>query len=96
MVHIFTSIRKRLKGRINFDGLLRRYLKFARYCQDLFHDKSVSRIEEILSAFIDNLFSGYASRAFLPSLNIDGDREKVELTLSTNTEIYEDYFAMYI
>ena len=27
---------------------------------------------------------------------IDGDREKVELTLSTNTEIYEDYFAMYI
>ncbi|WP_017743714.1 FAD/NAD(P)-binding protein [Scytonema hofmannii] len=26
----------------------------------------------------------------------DADREKVELTLSTNTEIYEDYFAMYI
>jgi len=69
LVHIFTSIRKRLKGRINFEGLLRRYLKFARYCQDLFHDKSVSRIEEILSAFIDNLFSSRASRAFLPSLN---------------------------
>ena len=30
------------------------------------------------------------------SAAIDGDREKVELTLSTNTEIYEDYFAMYI
>nr|WP_202895731.1 FAD/NAD(P)-binding protein [Iningainema tapete] len=27
---------------------------------------------------------------------IDAEREKVELTLSTNTEIYEDYFAMYI
>nr|WP_279239715.1 MBL fold metallo-hydrolase [Scytonema sp. UIC 10036] len=26
----------------------------------------------------------------------DADREKVELTLSANTEIYEDYFAMYI
>ncbi|MEH1978600.1 MAG: FAD/NAD(P)-binding protein [Nostoc sp.] len=30
------------------------------------------------------------------SLAIDVDREKVEQTLSTNTEIYEDYFAMYI
>ncbi|MFN6483293.1 MULTISPECIES: FAD/NAD(P)-binding protein [unclassified Nostoc] len=30
------------------------------------------------------------------SLVIDVDREKVEKTLSTNTEIYEDYFAMYI
>jgi glyoxylase-like metal-dependent hydrolase (beta-lactamase superfamily II) len=30
------------------------------------------------------------------SAAIDGDREKVELTLSTNTEIYEDYLAMYI
>lgn len=30
------------------------------------------------------------------SAAIDGDPEKVELTLSTNTEIYEDYFAMYI
>ncbi len=27
---------------------------------------------------------------------IDADREKVEQTLSTNTEIYESYFAMYI
>jgi uncharacterized NAD(P)/FAD-binding protein YdhS/glyoxylase-like metal-dependent hydrolase (beta-lactamase superfamily II) len=26
----------------------------------------------------------------------NGDREKIEQTLSTNTEIYEDYFAMYI
>ena len=30
------------------------------------------------------------------SSGIDADREKVEQTLSTNTEIYEDYFAMYI
>ena len=30
------------------------------------------------------------------STDVDADREKVELTLSTNTEIYEDYFAMYI
>ncbi|MEH2051951.1 FAD/NAD(P)-binding protein [Nostoc sp.] len=30
------------------------------------------------------------------TLAIDVDREKVEQTLSTNTEIYEDYFAMYI
>ncbi|MEH2114618.1 MBL fold metallo-hydrolase [Nostoc sp.] len=30
------------------------------------------------------------------TLAIDLDREKVEQTLSTNTEIYEDYFAMYI
>ncbi len=30
------------------------------------------------------------------SSGTDTDREKVELTLSTNTEIYEDYFAMYI
>ncbi len=27
---------------------------------------------------------------------IDADREKIEQTLSTNTEIYESYFAMYI
>jgi len=27
---------------------------------------------------------------------IDADREKVEQTLSTNIEIYESYFAMYI
>ncbi|MBV9389851.1 MAG: FAD/NAD(P)-binding protein [Chroococcidiopsidaceae cyanobacterium CP_BM_ER_R8_30] len=41
---------------------------------------------------------------FIPQANlsdvmssaIDKDREKVELTLSTNTEIYNDYFAMYI
>lgn len=41
---------------------------------------------------------------FLPDINlgnsisaaIDADREKVEQTLSTNTEIYESYFAMYI
>lgn len=30
------------------------------------------------------------------SLKMDLDHEKVEQTLSTNTEIYEDYFAMYI
>lgn len=30
------------------------------------------------------------------SAAIDADREKVEQTLSTNTEIYESYFAMYI
>lgn len=30
------------------------------------------------------------------NLAIEDDREKVEQTLSTNTEIYEDYFAMYI
>lgn len=27
---------------------------------------------------------------------VDADREKVEQTLSTNTEIYESYSAMYI
>ncbi|MEG4408543.1 hypothetical protein [Microcoleus sp. MON2_D5] len=30
------------------------------------------------------------------SAEIDGDREKVELTLWTNTEIYDDYLARYI
>ncbi len=30
------------------------------------------------------------------STDVDADRAQVELTLSTNTEIYEDYFAMYI
>jgi uncharacterized NAD(P)/FAD-binding protein YdhS/glyoxylase-like metal-dependent hydrolase (beta-lactamase superfamily II) len=39
---------------------------------------------------------------FLPEVSFDNDisptteREKVEQTLSTNTEIYENYFAMYI
>jgi hypothetical protein len=70
LIHIFTSISERLKGCINFDGLFRRYLELARYCQDLFQYLIVSGIEEIMSAFIDNLLGGYASGAFLPSLKV--------------------------
>jgi hypothetical protein len=44
LVNIFASSSKRLKSSVNLGGLLRRYLEFAGYCQDLLHGNTISHL----------------------------------------------------